>query len=167
MTRFQQDDGHIAALLDLMLATKSATDARAQAYQTLDWLMARDGVVAGGIWLVQSNDLVCVARRNIDPDEISPAIQQAIAVSAPSPQTLVYQQDLYLTLLPLGMKDDLGGALVAITQAPPDPGELLLLRAVAAHLAATITLPQPVPRPRTEESDRIWEEFLAHAAHEI
>jgi signal transduction histidine kinase len=169
MKSFQHDHNHeyIAALLDLMLATNEATDPRALANQALDWLMARDGVTSGGVWLAQSSDLVCLARRNLDLDDVVPAIQQAIEAAAPAPLTSVYQQDLRLTILPLAITNDHRGALVVVTQAPPDPGELLLLRAVAAHLAATITRPPLWPSRRAGASDRDWEEFLAHAAHEI
>jgi signal transduction histidine kinase len=167
MMRFQHDHEYMAGLLDLMLATNAATDPLALANQTLDWLMARDGVASGGIWLAQSGDLVCLARRNLDLDDVAPAIQQVIEAAAPAPLTLVYQRDLRLTILPLGSTNEQSGALVVVTQAPPEPGELLLLRAVAAHLAATITRPQLWPRQRAGASDRVWEEFLAHAAHEI
>jgi len=161
----QHDHEHMTALLDLMLATNAVIDPRALAIQTLDWLMARDGVASGGIWLVKSNDLVCLARQNIDMDAIVPAVQQAL--DAPAPITSVYQQDLRLTILPLGGANDQRGALVIVTQAPPDPNELLLLRAVAAHLAATITRPHLWPGEPAGTSERAWEEFLAHAAHEI
>ena len=167
MIRFQQDRENMAALLDLVLATNEATDPRALAHRALDWLMARDGVISGGIWLDQSGDLVCLARRNIDPDGVVPAIRQAIAATARTPQTSLYLQDSHLTILPLGSTNDNRGALVVATQAPPEPGELLLLQAVAAHLAATITRPQLWPSQRAEDSDRAWEQFLAHAAHEI
>ena len=167
MMRFQQEHEHMAGLLDLMLVTNEATDPRARANQALDWLMARDGVISGGVWLAQLSDLVCLARRNLDLDDVVPVIQSAIEAGTPAPLTSVYQQDLRLTILPLGITNDYRGALVVITQAPPDPGELLLLRAVAAHLAATITRPQPWPSQRAGASDRVWEEFLAHAAHEI
>jgi len=167
MMRFQQEHEHMAGLLDLMLVTNEATDPRARANQALDWLMARDGVISGGVWLAQLSDLVCLARRNLDLDDVVPVIQWAIEAGTQAPLTSVYQQDLRLTILPLGITNDYRGALVVITQAPPDPGELLLLRAVAAHLAATITRPQPWPSQRAGASDRVWEEFLAHAAHEI
>ena len=157
----------MAALLDLMLATNEATDPHALAHQALDWLMARDGVASGGVWLAQSSDLVCLARRNLDLDDVMPAIRHAIEATTPAPLTSVYQQDLRLTILPLAITNEHRGALVVVTQAPPDPGELLLLRAVAAHLAATITRPQLWPSQRAGASDRVWEEFLAHAAHEI
>jgi signal transduction histidine kinase len=167
MMRFQHDHEYIAALLDLMLATNEAADPRALANLALDWLMARDGVASGGVWLAQSSDLVCLARRNLDLDDVVSAIQQAIDAATPAPLTSVYQRDLRLTILPFGITNDHRGALVVVTQAPPDPGELLLLRAVAAHLDATITRPQRGPSQRVEASDRVWEEFLAHAAHEI
>ena len=167
MMRFQHDHENMAALLDLMLAINESADPRALADQALDWLMARDGVASGGVWLAQSDDLVCLARRNLDLDAVIPAIQQAINAATPAPLTSVYQRDLRLTILPLGSTNDQRGALVVVTQAPPDPSELLLLRAVAAHLAATITRPQLWPSQRAGASDRVWEEFLAHTAHEI
>jgi len=167
MMKFQHDQEHMAALLDLMLAMNEATDPHVLANQALDWLMARNGVVAGGVWVAQSNDLVCLARWNLHLDDILPAIQQAIGAPASAPLTSVYQQDLRLTILPLGAANDLRGVLVVVTPAPPDPDEMLLLRAVAAHLAATITRPQLWPSQSAEASDRTWEEFLAHAAHEI
>lgn len=165
--KFQHDHENMAALLDLMLATNKATDARSRAQQALDWLMIRDGVMASGIWLAQSGDLVCLARRNIDLDAVMPAIQQAIEAATPMPLTSVYQQDLRLTILPLGIANDHRGALVVITRAPPDPGELLLLQAVVAHLAATITRSAVRVSQAAGASQRDWEEFLAHAAHEI
>jgi signal transduction histidine kinase len=167
MMRLQHDHENMAALLDLMLVANEAADPRALANQALDWLMARDGVTSGGVWLAQSSDLVCLARRNLDLDDVVPAIQQAIEAAAPAPLTSVYRRDLRLTILPLGITNEQSGALVVVTQAPPDPGELLLLRAVAAHLAARITRPQRWPSQRAGASDRVWEEFLAHAAHEI
>ncbi len=157
----------MAALLDLMLATNAAADQRTLADQALDWLMARDGVASGGVWLTQPNDLVCLARRNLDLDHVVPAIQQALSAPTPTPITSVYQQDLRLTILALGVANEQHGALVVITQAPPDPDELLLLRAVAAHLSATLTRPQLWPSESAGASERTWEEFLAHAAHEI
>jgi signal transduction histidine kinase len=80
---------------------------------------------------------------------------------------LVYAQDARLTILPFGAASDPSGALAVVTQAPPDPSELLLLRTVAAHLAATIMRPQQAASQRAGTSDRVWEEFLSHAAHEI
>lgn len=165
--KFQHNNEYMAALLDLMLATNEVADPRALANQALDWLMMRDGVASSGLWLAQSNDLVCLARRNLSPDDIVPAIQQALDAHAPAPLTSVYQQDLRLTILPLGTTNGQRGALAVITQAPPDPDQLLLLRAVAAHLAATLTRPQLWLSQRAGASERIWEEFLAHAAHEI
>ena len=163
----RQEHENMAALLDLMLVTNAATDPRTLANQALDWLMARDGVASCGIWLAQSSDLACMARRNLDLDDLVPAIQQAIEAPAPAPLTWAYQGDLRLTILPMGVTNEQRGALVVVTQAPPDPDELLLLRAIAAHLATTITRPQLWPGQRTGTSERIWEEFLAHAVHEI
>ena len=165
--KLQPDHENIAALLDLMLATTRATDARSCAQQVLEWLMPRDGVMASGTWLVQSGALVCLARQNIDLGAVVPAIQEVIAAAAPMPLTSEYQQDLRLTILPIGIANDHRGALVVITQAPPDPGELLLLQAVAAHLAATIMQPGMWVSHTSGASERDWEEFLAHAAHEI
>jgi signal transduction histidine kinase len=167
MMSFHRDQEYMAALLDLMLATNQATDPRALANQALDWLMAREGVISGGVWLAESGDLVCLARQNLDLDEVLPAIQHALDVAVPAPLTSVYQQDSRLTILPLGITKEHCGALAVVTQAPPDPDELLLLRAVAAHLAATIMRPQQWPSQPIGASDRVWEEFLAHAAHEI
>jgi signal transduction histidine kinase len=167
MMKFQREHEYMAALLDLMLATNDATDPRALADQALDWLMTRDGVASSGIWLAQSNDLVCLARRNLDLDDVMPAIQQAIRAAAPVPLTSVYQQDLRLTILPLGTTNEQRGALVIVTQVPPEPDELLLLRAVAAHLTPLIMRPQLWPSQPAGASERTWEEFLAHAAHEI
>ena len=167
MSRFQHDHENMAALLDLTLAMNEATDPHALAVRVLDWLMARDGVTSCGIWLEQSGDLVCLAQRNIEPDRVIPAIQQAIESAALAPQTSVYQQDARLTILPLGSTNNHRGALVVATQASPEPGELLLLRAVAAHLAATIARLHVRPSQHAEASDRTWEVFLAHAVHEI
>ena len=127
--KLQHDHENMAALLDLMLATNRAADARARAQQALDWLTTREGVIGSGIWLVQSDDLVCLARRNIDLRAVVPTVQQAISASTPMPLTSVYQQDLHLTILPLGIANDHTGALAVITQAPPDLGELLLQQA--------------------------------------
>jgi len=164
---FQHDHEHMAALLDLMLAMSKVTDMRARAQQALDWLIAREGIVASGIWLSQAGDLVCLARWNIDMDAVEPAIRAAIAASFSLPPTSVYQQDRRLTILPLGAANDRQGALVMISQAPPDPRELLLLQAVAAHLSATLTWPELRVSQAAGAMDREWEEFLAHAAHEI
>jgi signal transduction histidine kinase len=161
----RREHENMAALLDLMLVTNEATDPHTLANQALDWLMTRDGVASCGVWLAQSSNLACLARRNLDLDDLVPTIQQAL--DAPAPLTSVYQGDLRLTILPMGVTNDQRGALVVVTQAPPDPDELLLLRAVAAHLAATITRPQLWPSQRAGASERIWEEFLAHAVHEI
>jgi signal transduction histidine kinase len=167
MVKFQQDHEYTAALLDLMLATNAATDPRTLADQVIDWLMARDGVASSGLWLDQSGKLVCIARRNLHVDDVVPAIQQVIDATVPAPLTSIYQRDLRLTILPFRITNKHQGALVVVTQTPPDPGELLLLRAVAAHLAAMIPRIQLWPIQRAEASDRTWEEFLAHAAHEI
>jgi len=167
MIRFQQDQENMAALLEMMLATNQAADPRARLHQALDWLMDRVGVVSGGVWLSQSGDLVCLAQRNLDTDDVAPQISQVLAVAAPAPLTHVYQSDLLLTVLPLGSANAQSGALAVVTQAPLDPNELLLLRAVAAHLASVIAQPQPAPSAGKEASDRLWEEFLGHAAHEI
>jgi len=167
MIKFQHDHEYMAALLDLMLATNAATDQRTLADQALDWLMAQSGVASGGIWLAQPTDLLCLSRRNLDLDDVVPAIQQALSAPTPAPITSVYQQDLRLTILPLGIATEQRGALVVVTQAPPDPDQLLLLRTVAAHLSATLTRPQLWPGQPAGASERAWEEFLAHAAHEI
>jgi len=167
MMKVQQDHEYTAALLDLMLATNKAADPQPIADQALDWLMGRDGVASGGIWLLQSNDLVCLARRNLDVDDIVPEIRRVLAMPSPEPQTSVYQQDLRLTTLPFAGTNNQRGALVVVTQAPPDPGELLLMRAAAAHLAGTLARPQLWSSQAAGTSDRIWEEFLGHAAHEI
>jgi signal transduction histidine kinase len=167
MMKVQQDHEYTAALLDLMLATNKATDPQSIADQALDWLMARDGVASGGIWMLQSSDLVCLARRNLDVDDIVPEIRQVLAMPSPEPQTSVYQQDLRVTTLPFANTSRQQGALVVVSQAPPDPGELLLLRAVAAHLAGALARPQLWSGQSTRTSDRVWEEFLGHAAHEI
>jgi signal transduction histidine kinase len=167
MMKVQQDQEHTAALLDLMLATNKATDAQAIAGQALDWLMKREGVASGGVWLLQSSNLVCLARRNLDIDDIVPEIRQVLGMPAPEAQTSVYQDDLRLTTLPFASADGHSGALVVVTQALLDPGELLLLRAVAAHLASTIARPQLWPDQQASTPDRVWEEFLGHAAHEI
>ncbi|MEO7913100.1 MAG: HAMP domain-containing sensor histidine kinase [Roseiflexaceae bacterium] len=167
MMKFQQDHEDMAALMDLMLATNEAGDPRALANQALDWLIARDGIVSSGVWLAPSNDLLCLAWRNLDPDDVMPVLKSVLDTPASAPLTLVYQQDLRLTILPLGVASDQRGALVVISQAPPDPDQLLLLRAVAAHLAATITRPRLWSIQSPGASERIWEEFLAHAAHEI
>jgi len=167
MIKFQHDHENMAALLDLMLATNAAADQRSLADQSLDWLMARDGVTSGGVWLVQPNELVCLAQRYLDVDQVVPVIQQALDAPTATPPTSVYQQELRSTVLPLEVANEQRGALVVITHAPPDPDELLLLRAVAAHLSATLTRPQLWPSQSAGASERTWEEFLAHAAHEI
>jgi signal transduction histidine kinase len=167
MIKVRLDHEYLAALLDLMLVTNEAADSHALAGHALDWLMARDGVASAGIWLSQSNDLVCLARRNLDMDDVVPAIQQAVKVSAPEPLTSVYQRDLILTILPFGSASDQRGALAVVTQAPPDTGELLLLRAVAMHLAVTLRRLALEGNRVGGSSERDWEEFLAHAAHEI
>ena len=163
--KLQHDHENMAALLDLMLATNKASDARSRAQQALDWLTMREGVMGSGIWLVQSGDLVCLARRNIDLRAVVPTIQKVIAASTPMPLTSAYQQDLHLTILPLGIANHHYGALAVITQAPPDLGEFLLQQAIAAYLTATIT--RPAVSQVAETSERDWEEFLAHAVHEI
>ncbi len=152
MMRFQQEHEHMAGLLDLMLVTNEATDPRARANQALDWLMARDGVISGGVWLAQLSDLVCLARRNLDLDDVVPVIQWAIEAGTQAPLTSVYQQDLRLTILPLGITNDHRGALVVITQAPPDPGELLLLRAVVASGKSSLHMPRTRARTRCRRS---------------
>ncbi len=167
MVMFQQDHEYMAALLELMLATNQATDPRALADQAIDWLIAREGVISGGVWLVQSGELVCLARRNLDLAEVVPTIQQAIEAATPAPQTSVYQQDVRLTIVPFDSMNEQRGALAVVMLSPPDPSELLLLRAVAAHLALTLTRPQLWSHQRAEASDRAWEEFLGHAAHEL
>src|SRR5215218_3921690 len=113
MIKFQHHHEYMTALLDLMLATNAATDQQGLADQALDWLMARDGVASGGVWLVQPNGLVCLARRNLDLDHVVPAIQQALNAPTPTPTTSVYQQDLRLTILPLEVANEQRGALVA------------------------------------------------------
>ena len=167
MTMPQQDHEYTAALLELMLAMNEAAGPRALADQALAWLLARDGVAGGGVWLNQSGDLVCLAQRHLNVDAVVPMIYQAISGAASVPLTTVYQQDLRLTILLLGSASDPRGALVVATHMPPDPGEQLLLRAVAAHLAATITRPAIGPNQAIQTLDREWEEFLGHAAHEI
>jgi signal transduction histidine kinase len=166
MIRFQHEHEHMAALLDLMLVMNAATSPRALVDQTLEWLLVRDGVASGGIWLEQSGDLVCLARRNFVRDDVGPAIYQVIGAPVPAPQTSIYHQDLRLTILPFVITNEQRGALVVVTHAPPDPSEILLLRAVAAHLAATIVRPM-VQVTQATTAARDWEEFLGHAAHEI
>ena len=163
--KLQHDHENMAALLDLMLATNKASDARSRAQQALDWLTMREGVMGSGIWLVQSGDLVCLARRNIDLRAVVPTIQKVIAASTPMPLTSAYERDQHLTILPLSIANHHYGALAVITQAPPDLGEFLLQQAVAAYLTATIT--RPAVSQVAETSERDWEEFLAHAVHEI
>src|SRR4051794_21619410 len=102
MMDFQPDHEKMAALLDLMLATSKSVAPHALAARVLDWLMARDGVASGGVWLAQSGDLVCLARRNLGLEDVMPAIQQVLAATVPAPQTSIYQQDLRLTILPFG-----------------------------------------------------------------
>ena len=165
--RFQHEHEHMAALLDLMLATNAATSLRAIVDQTLDWLLVRDGVASGGVWLEQSDDLVCLARRNFVLDDVVPAIHQVIDAPVPAPQTSIYHQDLRLTILPFGILNERRGALVVATHTPPEPREVLLLRAVATHLAAMILRPAAQVNQTAEASARDWEEFLGHAAHEI
>src|SRR6476660_7883567 len=106
----QHDHEYMAALLDLMLVTNEAADPRSLANHALDWLMLRDGVASGGVWVAQSNDLVCLARRNLSLDDVVPVIQQALDAPLPAPLTSVYQQDLRLTILPLGTTNGPRGA---------------------------------------------------------
>jgi two-component system phosphate regulon sensor histidine kinase PhoR len=94
-------------------------------------------------------------------------IYQAISGATSVPLTSVYQQDLRLTILLLGSASDPRGALVVSTHMPPDPGQQLLLRAAAAHLAATLPGLAIKPSQAIQTLDREWEEFLGHAAHEI
>jgi signal transduction histidine kinase len=167
MTMPQQDHEYTAALLDLMLATNEGPGPRELAEQAIAWLLARDGMAGAGIWLNQSGDLVCIAQRHLNPDAVVPIIYQAISGATSVPLTAVYQRDLRLTILPMGSAGDPRGALVVAAHTPPDPGEVLLLRAAAAHLAATITRPASRVKQAAQTLDREWEEFLGHAAHEI
>jgi signal transduction histidine kinase len=165
MIEFQHDHEHMATLLELMVATNTATDAQTIATQALDCLIAREQIVAGGIWMDQSGDLVGLARRDLDPEAARPEIRRVLAAPAIEPQTTVYRRESRLTILPLTRLGGPIGALAAVTYSPPDPGTLLLLRAVAAHLAGALVRAQP--GERDEGTDRAWEEFLSHAAHEI
>ena len=142
MMRSQPDHESMAALLELMRVTNAAADQRVLVEQALDWLMARDGVASAGIWLAQSHDLICLARRNLDLDDIVPAIRQMLELPAPMPQTSVYQRDLRLTILPLGRAANQRGALVVVTHAPPDPGDLLFYESVQMD-TRKLTIPHP------------------------
>ena len=164
MIELQHDYEQMAALLDLMLAVNATADPHALAKQAIDHLIARE-LIAAGVWLARSGDLVCLARRNLDPDALLPEIQGMLDYPATAPRTSVYQRELRLTLLPLMRADESIGALAVVTHLPPDPRALLLLRAVAAHLGGALAQARLDEQPRT--SDRAWEEFLSHAAHEI
>ena len=75
MIEFQHDHEHMAALLELMVVTNMTADAQTIAMRALDCLIAHELVVAGGIWLDQSDDLVGLARRELDPAAVLPEIR--------------------------------------------------------------------------------------------
>jgi signal transduction histidine kinase len=155
----------MAALLKLMVATNATTGPQTSAMQALDHLIAHELIVAGGIWRNQSGDLVGLAQRGVDLEAALPEIRRALAGPAIESRTVAYRRESHLTIVPLARAGEPIGALAVVTHSPPDPGALLLLRAVAAHLAAVLAPAQPAEVDRT--TDRAWEEFLAHAAHEI
>ena len=165
MIEAQHDPEYMATLVELMGATNAMTDPRAVAAQTLDQLIARDLISAGSIWLARSGDLVGLAARGLAEDTALPAIRRALAAPDPQPQTLAHQRQSSLVVLPLTSSGAQIGALAVETHAPLNPSALLLLQVIAAHLAGV--LGQARPGERAAASDREWDRFLAHAAHEI
>jgi len=157
MIEFPHEHEHIAALLELMAATNQATDPRAIAERAIDRLLARDAVIAGGIWMERRGNLECVAYQNLDPDQIAPEIRHAITESA----TIEHDQASGLAILPLRSAGNQIGALAVAARMPIAAGELLLLRAVAAHLGGALA------SARHSQCEQEWQAFISHAAHEI
>src|SRR5262249_26659932 len=127
----------MTVLLDLMIAVSETTNLQAAVCQAIDHLIARDIIIAGGVWLVQSSGPAWIGGRNIEPDRLLPEIQQAIAADSPEPPAWVYQREARLTVLPLRAASQPIGALAVVTHSLPDPADLLL-RSVAAHLGAVL-----------------------------
>jgi signal transduction histidine kinase len=157
MIEFQRDHEHIAALLELMAATDAGTDPRTIAERAVEWLLARDSIAGVGIWVDHNGNIQCLAYQNIDPDQIAPQIRQVLAASA----SVETAQTPHLTTLLLKSAGKASGVLAVVTHAPVASDELLLLRAVAAHLGSALAA------VRQSQSEREWQAFISHAAHEI
>jgi signal transduction histidine kinase len=156
-----------------MGAMPGTADPRALAERMLDRMRAQKLIVSGGVWLRTDGPITLLAHSGLGPQSILRSITMIIEDSALA--TLAHTQGDWqgdwhgqpLTILPFKAGETYIGALAVITDAPPTEQECMALQAIRAHLSLALAHALLHQLDPLESTDRAWDEFLSHAAHEI
>lgn len=173
----QHDRDSWDALLDVTHVAASSNNARELADTIIQRLIGRGTIVAGGVWLRDGDELVSLARHGFErppsPVQIYRVVEHgtpAFVESADAVGDNGMQLARLLAFLPLRTPSECIGALVLLGGSP-HPAERPLFEAIAAHLSLALQNLRGAHKAQATTdaapSERDWEAFLAHAAHEI
>jgi signal transduction histidine kinase len=166
------------ALLEAMHIAAVSGHPRELAERILQQLVARDTIAAGGVWLRDGEDLVALERLGFEqppsPVQIHRVVEQGTPVFTESADVEQdgTQRARALAFLPLRAAQECIGALVLLSAGGHDEHERSLFEAIAAHLGLAFHALRGVRRQQSSgnapvPTERDWELFLAHTAHEI
>lgn len=179
----QQPDEQLSTLLAVIDAANSAHNPDDLARKILDRVLALPSIEGGGIWLLDRDQIFCLAQRGLDqwlPDMFTPQplttntpVGQALADRRPRFVAAGGAQQPTLAIVPLIAGEAPVGAFVFGLATGPAEGEISpLLNGLAAHLAIALRhlqLAQEVKglRQQFESQDRQRDEFLSIISHEL
>ena len=152
-----------------MHAATDARDAHDLADRVVRRLVALREYSAAGIWQTQGEHLVALAQSGFDQPPAPAQIHRVIETGAPVFFENTDASRRPLLFLPLPAPGRCEGALVVqLHDADPASGRPLLEAAAGYTALALANMRSRLARPSADQSsEREWDEFLAHAAHEI
>jgi signal transduction histidine kinase len=162
----QHDHEYLPTLLDVMAAASGSGSPRAVAEQTLEHLLG-GAIAAGGVWIYTGANLGCLARSDLEHADVDSTVARVIATGAPAfLGPAPGWPEHHLAILPLQVAGAPTGALVAAAHGEIAPRLRLALQVIATHLGIALDHAR-MRQHNPAAAEREWEEFLAHAAHEI
>lgn len=154
----------LAWLLDVMRAADTP-DLVEQARQVLAALRRDPRIVAAGLWCGDTHASRCLGQHNLDETALAPLVAEVLANGQALTRPAPFGDAAELSLLPLCYAEATFGVLAIVAQ-PREPADMLRWRVVAAHLGASLW-PAQQPQQTEQALSNEWDDFIAHAVHEI
>jgi len=177
VTKLPDADRQLAALLQLMQAASYSTDLHDLAQRVTMGLSEHFAATASAIWMYTPPQHTCLYSHHLDDIAIGEQLEQTLATGEPQFHQIEWPGTQppgrsTLNIFPLTVEQTTVGALVVVTSAPLAQTARMILQALASYLAARLRGAQTgqIAQQREVElatSNREWNEFVGHAAHEI
>ena len=177
MTNLPDADQQLASLLELMQAASYSHDPFDLAQRVISSLGDQFATVASAIWLNTPPQHTCLYSHNLGDVALRDQLDHTFTTGTAMFSEIDWldaQQPIttMLSIFPLTVEQATLGALIIVTAAPLDRTARMVVQALAGYLGARLQTTQTrksaeLGQVELTKSERDWNEFIGHAAHEI